>query len=43
MRGRGLKPNRTDLIEAIGPDRVFLSVSKAVRKLDPDAFGRAGA
>jgi sulfate permease, SulP family len=35
--------NRTGLIEAIGPDRVFLSVEEAVRKLGPGALGRARA
>ena len=31
--------HRTGLIEAIGPDRVFLSVEEAVRKLGPGASG----
>lgn len=31
---------RTGLIEAIGPDRVFLSVEEAVRKLAPRTAGR---
>jgi sulfate permease, SulP family len=35
--------NRTGLTEAIGPDRVFLSVEEAVRKLGPGADGHGGA
>ena len=35
--------HRTGLIEAIGPDRVFMSVEEAVRKLGPGAEGHAGA
>jgi sulfate permease, SulP family len=33
----------TGLIETIGPDRVFMSVEEAVRKLGPGAGNRAGA
>ena len=34
-RGAACKPTDTGLIEAIGPDRVFMSVEEAVRKLGP--------
>jgi sulfate permease, SulP family len=33
---------RTGLIETIGPDRIFMSVEEAVRKLGPRAGNRAG-